>query len=171
MNVPHHPPAVAELEPATATLARSGPRREPAPRTSFSRNHHRIVLALAIAVCVLALGLQVRPDQRVAFRLIPAWPLPELCQSKVLFGWTCPGCGLTRSFVHLAHADLPASLAVHPFGWLAALLVLAQIPYRVWALNSPSGKPLGTRVPWIVLWTVIALLVVSWLVRTVWGIA
>ncbi|MFO1091819.1 MAG: DUF2752 domain-containing protein [Planctomycetaceae bacterium] len=129
--------------------------------------YHRLVLGLAVCVLVAAFLLQVRPDQRVAVRFVPQWPLPEVCQSKVLLGIDCPGCGLTRSFVHLAHGNLAASLAVHPLGWLVALFVAAQIPYRAWALRSPTGAPLGGRLPWIATAALVVLLFAAWLARLI----
>jgi hypothetical protein len=128
-------------------------------------SYHRLILAISTAVLLAACVLQVRTDQRVAVALLPGWPLPEVCQSKVLLGIECPGCGLTRSFVHLAHGDVAASLAIHPLGWLVALFVVAQIPYRLWAIATHSAAPLGERVPWIITGVIAALLIIVWIVR------
>lgn len=49
---------------------------------------------------------------------------PVICPFRRLTGLPCPGCGLTRSWVYLAHGWWRESLAAHPFGWLAALVVL-----------------------------------------------
>jgi hypothetical protein len=133
--------------------------------TSHLADYHRLCLVLAVGVLLLAALLRVRPDQRVAFGLFPGLPLPEVCQSKVLLGLECPGCGLTRSFIHLAHGNLASSFAAHRLGWLVALLVAAQIPYRLWALRSASGTPLGERVPWTIAITTIVLLIANWITR------
>lgn len=47
------------------------------------------------------------------------------CPSHLLFGVDCPFCGLTRSFVALAHGDLGRALHFHPAGPLlfAGMLV------------------------------------------------
>jgi len=131
------------------------------------RPYHALLLAISAAILIAACMLQVRSDQRVSVSLVPDWPLPEVCQSKVLFGLECPGCGLTRSFVHLAHADIPASLAVHPLGWLIALFVVAQLPYRLWAIRTQSAAPLGERTPWIITAVLFALLIATWAARLV----
>lgn len=143
-------------EPATGPLGDS-----PLPQ-STGRDYHWTMLAISLGVIVLACVLQVRGDQRVQFHWLAGWTLPELCQSKALLGWDCPGCGLTRSFIHLAHGDLAASLQVHRLGWLLALFVLVQIPYRLWALCSTTGSPLGHRLPWIAMWTIVFLLIANW---------
>lgn len=127
--------------------------------------YHAILLVISAGILVTACILQVRPDQRIAVSFLPAWPLPEVCQSKVVLGLECPGCGLTRSFVHLAHGDLPASLAVHPIGWLIALFVALQIPYRMVALRTRTSAPVGERIPWIVTTALFILLLAVWIVR------
>lgn len=39
-----------------------------------------------------------------------------LCQFKVLTGLPCLGCGLTRSFIGMAHLNIADALFYHPFG-------------------------------------------------------
>lgn len=55
-----------------------------------------------------------------------------VCPFRRVTGLECPACGLTRSWVHLAHGDLTASVAAHPFGvvLVVALLVLAWLVVR-----------------------------------------
>ena len=48
---------------------------------------------------------------------------PVICPFRLLTGLPCPGCGLTRSWVHLTHGQLADGLAANPFG--AVSLVLA----------------------------------------------
>lgn len=90
----------------------------------------RLFLGIAAAVVVLSLMLQVREDQRVEFRFWPQFPMPETCSSRTWFGIDCPGCGLTRSFIYMASGDWNAAFAVNRTGWLLALTVLGQFPYR-----------------------------------------
>jgi hypothetical protein len=123
------------------------------------------MLAVAGAVVILAFLLEVHSDQRVAFSLLPECPLPETCPSRSLFHTECPGCGLTRSFVHLAHGDWAASLKVNRVGWLLALAVVLQFPYRVVALRTQNGAPLGSSVPKMFGWLLIFALVANWLVK------
>lgn len=46
------------------------------------------------------------------------------CGFLQLFHVPCPACGLTTSFAHLAHGDLPSSLFAHVLGLPLALLLL-----------------------------------------------
>lgn len=52
--------------------------------------------------------------------------LPPMCGMKMSTGLPCPGCGLTRSWVLLAHGDFAGSLALHRLGWLTMLYVFLQ---------------------------------------------
>jgi hypothetical protein len=129
--------------------------------------YHRTLLWMAVAAVVAACLLRVRPDEKVEFTILQGWPAPELCQSRAWLGWDCPGCGLTRSFIHLAHGDVASSLAVHRIGWLVALWVVLQLPYRVWAMRSAHGQPLGRVFPWVVTWSLMALLIANWITKIV----
>ncbi len=44
-----------------------------------------------------------------------------LCPFRRLTGLSCPGCGMTRACVSLAHGELRASLTMHPFAWLVVV--------------------------------------------------
>jgi len=129
------------------------------------RKYHLFVLAASASILAAAFLLRVRPDQRIELAGLPGWAAPELCQTRALFGWNCPGCGLTRSFVHLAAGDVDASLAVNRVGWVFAMVVCLQLPYRLWAVCSAEGRPLGRRVPWLFVWVPFALLVANWIVQ------
>jgi hypothetical protein len=132
--------------------------------TAKRRQRHREMLVIAAGVVLLAFLLEVRTDGRVALSFLPQWPLPETCSSRAWFGVECPGCGLTRSFVHLAHGRFRESYHLHHLGWLLALAVCLQFPYRLTALATPHATPLGRNFPRACGWTLIALLFANWLV-------
>ena len=50
---------------------------------------------------------------------------PVLCPVRRATGRPGPGCGGTRSLVHLAHGDLRGAAAAHPLGPVLGLLLLA----------------------------------------------
>lgn len=134
---------------------------------SAARGCHWFFLALAVFIGVMALLLDVR-DDRVAVAGLPDYPLPHLCMSRSLFGLSCPGCGLTRSFIHLAHGDWQAAWRVHRLGWLVAAVVLFQLPYRAWLLaGRRSGLP--TRFVQCYAAVVVALLLINWCFGLVGG--
>jgi hypothetical protein len=128
---------------------------------------HRDVLCAAVAVVALAFLLEVHADQRVAFRFLPDFPLPETCPSRTLLHVDCPGCGLTRSFVHLAHGAWRASWNIQHAGMLVAFAVILQIPYRIAALRAPLGLPLGTTFPRLFGALIVVFLLVVWLMNLI----
>jgi hypothetical protein len=128
------------------------------------RERHVFMLWLAAFVIVAAFFLQFR--QGGSLRL--PWSdiaLPPLCGSRILFGMECPGCGLTRSFVALAGGDLAGSLTFNRVGWILALAVVAQIPYRLYALRELRQQVVQRR--WVVWfgYFLIAALFVNWLLK------
>ena len=103
----------------TTTPREDGPRASEPPDAQRSRvRHHQQMLAVACAVVILAFALVEVSGGRVAVRGFTRYPLPESCLSRNLFGTNCPGCGLTRSIIHLAEGDWRASWRSHRLGGL-----------------------------------------------------
>ena len=125
------------------------------------------MLVIAISVITLSLLLSVREDNLVEFVWLPGWPLPQSCTSRWLLQADCPGCGLTRSFIHFFHADWRSSLTSHRVGWILAIAVLAQIPYRLLAFRMAPRRPLGSKLPKMIGGTLIVLLILNWLLNVI----
>ncbi len=74
---------------------------------------------------------------------------PVVCPFRLLTGLPCPGCGLTRSWVYLAHGQWSDSLLANPFGvvLLALLvgLVAAVVTARARRLTPPDLDRLVRR--------------------------
>src|SRR5262245_42402323 len=125
---------------------------------------HREMLVISCLVIAASFALAVRPQERVSLAWAPELQLPPLCMSQELFGVSCPGCGLTRSFVHLAHGDWRASWETHRLGWLLAGMVLLQLPYRIHGLCHRGKALIPTRARWWIANGLIALLIGNWLI-------
>jgi hypothetical protein len=143
-------------------------RRRLTQSSSPSRGHHWVMLSLAILVIVLAFLLQTRGSERVAMQGVL---LPPTCVSRAVFGINCPGCGLTRSFIHLAHGDWHAAWQMHRLGWLLAFATVAQIPYRAAALRWPTRRLLGEVFPMVFGYSLIGLLLCNWILERVLSVA
>jgi hypothetical protein len=138
-------------------------------RANGQTKGHLNVLTIACAVWLLAFLLHELPDGRVAVRGLPQFPLPQTCASRALLGLRCPGCGLTRSIIHLADGDWPASWHDHRLGGLLAVVIALQIPYRLYALCKPERPPIAIRWQLILGYVLIALLFGNWLLDVAAG--
>ncbi len=139
--------------------ANSPPRLEPAqpairsPQSAI-RNHppdrlyHVILLALSVTVLLLASLLSIRDRSQVIVPLLQL-PLPELCTMRRLFGIDCPGCGLTRCFISLAHGDIAAAWSYNPAGLWLFLMIAFQIPFRSYQLWRLGRGQRELVVPWV----------------------
>jgi hypothetical protein len=141
------------------------------PSAEARQSRHRSMLIIAVVVVVASFLLQVRSDQRVELSCLPGVPSPEMCWSRSIFGLKCPGCGLTRSLIYLAHGDWRSSLAMHRLGILMAVAIVAQLPYSAVGIYWKKDYPLGRRFATIFAWTLIALLIGNWLFETIMGVA
>lgn len=131
--------------------------------SNAAARYHVEMLVLAIIVLAAACLLEVRDDQKVALTWIPSMVMPPTCVSNETFGVPCPGCGLTRSFVELGHGQLENSLAHHRIGWILAVAVAFQIPYRIVVLKQRRNSLFHPEIAKWISRVLIALLLVNWL--------
>jgi hypothetical protein len=143
------------------------PEDDTSSRPDRRLNRHRDLFAIACGVCLLAFLLQEMPGGRVALRGLPQFPLPQTCAARIWLGVRCPGCGLTRSIIHLAEGDWRASWHANRLGGLFALVIAFQIPYRLYALRRPA-QPLFSAF-WLAMsgYALIATLLMNW----IWDLA
>lgn len=140
----------------------------PDRRWGLASMHVGVLLACA-AVVVLAAVLEVHGESEV--RLF-GYPLPESCAWRRIYGINCLGCGLTRSFVSLAHFAPLRAWHFNPAGPVLFAGLLFQLPYRggqLWriALRRPAwSSPVPLFLGWITL--AVATLLVQWIVRVAW---
>ena len=87
-------------------------------------------------------------------------PLSSPCLSRALFHVDCPFCGMTRSFVALAHGRLGAALDFHPAG---PRLFVARLGFlgAVATVSIRRAQPLFDRRPFVVAVQAIALVCVA----------
>jgi hypothetical protein len=143
-----------------------------APAISIPRPdplYHIVLLTMCTGMLVLAPLLSVREETQVLVPLLGT-PLPELCMSKRTLGMSCPGCGMTRCFISLAHGDLASAWRYNPAGPLLFAMVAAQIPFRLVQLYRIRRGRRELQVGWLtpVLMSVLGVLMVGqWLLRMV----
>lgn len=99
---------------------------------------------------------------------------PVVCPFRTLTGLPCPGCGLTRSWVYLAHGWWGHALAANPFGIVLAVAVIALVCARLWQIVTEQRGidvlELMIRRPAIALlwipWAAFAVARIGWYVGT-----
>lgn len=137
-----------------------------APASGYARQLHWTLLLLCSGVLAAALLLRVEYGTLVSIPLLGV-TLPELCYWRTALGMDCPGCGLTRCFVSLAHGDPVSAWRYNPVGILMFAGVAFQLPYRALQLRRLRlGRPEleSTLLPWALVGLCL-LLVAQWLLR------
>src|SRR5262245_30195969 len=99
------------------------------PTAPPDRLYHIILLAICSSVLFGAALLSVRDRSQVVLPILQ-FPVPELCMMRRMVGIDCPGCGLTRCFISLAHGDLPTAWSYNPAGLWLFLIMAFQVPFR-----------------------------------------
>jgi hypothetical protein len=129
--------------------------------------YHLNLLVLSVVVLVLAGVLQVPGNDTVVLPFLSV-PLPDACWFRRLTGIGCPGCGLTRCFICLAHGELARAWHFNPGGLAFFVLAVAQIPYRsiqIWRLRHRLTPWQPVKLSAGVLCISAAILFVQWLWR------
>jgi uncharacterized protein DUF2752 len=99
------------------------------------------------------------------FVTLPAIPL---CAFKLWTGRPCPGCGMTRSIVHLAEGDVAGSFRLHPLGIVFAacgLLLAAGATVGAVRGEDPVWRWLQRR-GGVAVFVLVGALLAVWVLRT-----
>ena len=131
--------------------------------------HVLVLIVSLVFVCAPAL-MVLTPDKHCRF----IWkdePAPNLCGFKIMTGHDCPGCGMTRCFVCMVHGNVLEAIHFHPWGAAAYMLLLSQIPYRIYALiRLRRGLPDWYFPYWTQVFCVfLGLYFVQWFIRLYYG--
>lgn len=124
-------------------------------------------ITIVVAMIGLSASMRIESNSIVTLPLVD-YSLPELCNFRRLFNIDCPGCGMTRSFIHAANFRIGDAWAMNPAGTLLFLSLVASIPLRItqW-LRARYGKPLASTVRleggWLIMLTVVML--VNWCLK------
>lgn len=92
-----------------------------------------VLLALSTLVVGLSFVMSTQGSTQVLFPGTNQ-PLPETCSFRRWTGRDCPGCGMTRAFISIAHGDFAAAWRFNPASLYFYPLVLSQLPFRTWQL-------------------------------------
>jgi len=92
---------------------------------------------------------------------------PSFCVFKWGLGVGCPGCGMTRSIIAMAHVRVAQAYRLHRLGPVFFLVLLAQIPYRLYYIRTrrPGASDRVQRAFIRVAILLTVALVANWLMR------
>lgn len=129
------------------------------------------ILALCTGATLAALLLSAPGRSSVVVPFLN-YPLPELCAWKRFSGVGCPGCGLTRCFISMAHGDVVRAFQFNPAGVPLFVLMVLQIPYRIVQLRRIKRGLAELQWRWmgVVCGSIPALLIGQWVIRLLLGV-
>ena len=126
-----------------------------------------ILLGVSALVVALSFVMSTQGQTQVLFPGTNQ-PLPETCHFRRWTGRDCPGCGMTRAFISIAHGDWRAAWRFNPASWYFYPLVFSQLPFRAWQLwRYRRGLPPIFTSSWGLAPAIVLMVVVlgQWLVR------
>ena len=136
-----------------------------APVSKFGR---AILLGTAMFFTgVFLVASQVSPDPR-GYGTHQQLGLPP-CTFRLMFGYHCPGCGMTTSFAHFVRGDLASAARANLAGTVLAAISAMMIPWcvlsffagRMWFVSDPVMVGLGLTI------SIGVLAVLLWVVRII----
>jgi hypothetical protein len=95
-----------------------------------------------------------------------------LCPFRAVTGLLCPGCGMTRAFCALGHGELGRAIyfnALSPLLYLSLIVVWIGAAATVLKLHRVRAALMHLRPNAAVSMTILALVMVWWVVRLVYG--
>ncbi len=129
------------------------------------RTYHLTLLVLGLLATALPFCLTLDAGGRVEAGGVR---LQGFCLSHDVLDTPCPGCGLTRGFVRLAHGDWEGAWRMNRLAFAVFLVLALQIPWRLWILMAkPKLSPREERL----LGAIPRLLVVALALNWVWNAA
>ena len=99
-------------------------------RSASQRRSDWTVFGVAFGIVVFSVLL----TPSVESVSLGSYVLPDLCAFRRMTGTDCLGCGLTRSFVYMGHAQWSAAFESHWLGPLGWSLVAFQLPWRSFSI-------------------------------------
>jgi Protein of unknown function (DUF2752) len=110
---------------------------EPRPRATSSGGEVTTGALAAMSAAALTIATLANPDT--------IEDGPVVCPFRLMTGLPCPGCGLTRSWVYLAHGQWGDALAANPFGFVTVAAAVALMVSVLFALGR--RRPLPSLTP------------------------
>jgi hypothetical protein len=166
VTLPHTEPASTAAPSSVESSATDvdQPIQPAQPQRKSHVGYQWFMLLGAMAVLAAAALLRLEPGGKV--EMPGAGGLPALCMWKSTVGINCPGCGLTRAFVAIAHGQWTAAWKFNGASPFIFALVVYQVPFRIvqiWRMRG--GKREFAHSPMLIAllaWGAVAALLAQW---------
>lgn len=149
----------------------------PAPAGPPGQHGRPVHLARGYSLSARGTAIALGAIGAIGIGIAALWPVssvdsgPPSCVFRLLFGVPCPGCGMTRAWVHVAHGDVAGAFWYNPFGLLLMAMAAFAAVYVIQAMvrRRPPERMLG----WISAKPAVALfgLWIGWSAFRIWSIA
>ena len=96
--------------------------------------YHLLILVLVLCIIILSFLFRLR-KYHVVLPIINV-ELGPICLIKIVTGYNCPFCGMSRSFVSASSLDFSSAIRYNLAGPLLYIICLLNIPYRIVVLNG-----------------------------------
>ncbi|NLD47964.1 MAG: DUF2752 domain-containing protein [Clostridiaceae bacterium] len=130
----------------------------------FNKNKNDLYFILILLfIIVSSFFLQVKNDSGY-IPLGRGIQIPETCFFKLVTGYNCPSCGLTRSFISISHLDFVNAFRYNAAGLLAYLLCVLQIILRtmkMFSISIPKQRALRLAIK-VNIALVVVMILVNW---------
>jgi hypothetical protein len=132
--------------------------------TVASRSTHLTYVGIYLALLLLPALCSIAPGREHAE--IFGLSLPGTCATKSVFDTECPGCGLTRSFISVAHGEVRKASEFHRIGPALYLFMILQVVHHAACAQREPGSSLPrlwARTNFVMGSGIIAALLLNWL--------
>lgn len=132
------------------------------PLVSSATRSNALLTALTLSVMFLISACWRPSDDGLA-----------LCPFRILTGYPCPGCGMTRAFCHLGHGEPQAAFtmnALSPVLYLGALLILLHAVAKLLKLERMRRALEILRLSTNGAWLMLVVFLAWWVVRLRYGL-
>ncbi|MEL6346456.1 MAG: DUF2752 domain-containing protein [Myxococcota bacterium] len=103
---------------------------------SSLRLYHSTIFVVCAVVVLASIVLSPTAEAVSLF----GFRIPELCTFRRVFGMSCPGCGLTRSFTFMGHGQILEAFRMHALGPIFYVFVAGQLPLRAYRLLGNRAR-------------------------------
>ena len=132
-------------------------------RINHTGQHLRMA---AICLCILAFCYICNASSDAV--KLGTIPIPSLCAFKLISGFDCPGCGITRALTMAMHGQFRQSYMMHIWGIPLLFVLGGQVPYRLFRALSNSEHaarlPDGVN-PWVSRFVLLSMML-PWVIKS-----